>query len=96
MRRLVVALLALALGTAGGISLMASRAPDGLERSLDKVGAPVSKPLIASPLADYQAPLALAPWLCKTIAGVSGCLIVFGLVLIVGMILGRRSRREAG
>jgi hypothetical protein len=94
MNRLVVAILLIALGTAGGLSLMASPAPDGLESSLDEMGAAADKPVLTSPMADYQAPFTLAPWLRKTIAGVSGCLIVFGLVLIVGMALRRRSRLE--
>lgn len=95
MKKVVIAILALSLGVAGGVSLWASEAPDGLEHSLERVGTDAGgRPAIDSPMAGYEAPLGLPPWARKALAGVSGCLVVFGLVQLVGMLLGRRKKAK--
>lgn len=87
MRGLVIGLLLLSLAVAGGVSYLASEAPDGLEHSLEKHGVSEGESAIPAPMPDYQAPFG-----GQLLAGISGTLAVFGLTLLVGRAL--RKRRE--
>jgi len=94
MNRLLLALTLCALGIAGGLSLLASQAPDGLEHSLEALGAEPGQPVIASPMADYQVGFLANPVARKVVAGVSGTLAVLGLAMGVGWGLRRAGRRD--
>ncbi len=85
MKRLVFGLLLVSLAAAGGLSHLAAQAPDGLEHSLARHGVEEGEALVAAPMPDYQAPIA-----GQFLAGISGTFAVFGLVLVVGWLLGRR------
>lgn len=92
MNRLLWALTLIALATAGGLALLASEAPDGLEHSLESVGAKEGQPVIESPMADYEAGFLDDPLARKGVAGLSGTLAVLGLVLVVGWLLSRANK----
>jgi hypothetical protein len=89
-KKLVLALLLISVGIAGAVSLLASGQPDGLEHSLEKLGVEETPGVLDSPMADYQAPVALSAGWRRALAGVSGTLVVFGLVLLAGRFLRRR------
>lgn len=94
MRRLALGIFLLALAVAGGLSLLASAQPDGLEHTLQKQQVEEGRPLLAAPMPDYQAPLPLPPAWRQLVAGISGTCLVAGLLLLVGAWL--RRRRESG
>ncbi len=83
---IVVALL---LGTV--VAHLASSRPDGLERVAEQQGFAAERPVVRAPLADYQAPW-LQTTLGKSVAGLAGVLLTFGVVVGVGRLLSRRRR----
>jgi hypothetical protein len=93
MNRLLLALLLMALAIAGGLALLASDAPDGLEYSMEETGSSGGAPVLASPMAGYEVPLIGNPTARRVLAGLSGTLAVLGLTLGVGWILRRASSR---
>ncbi len=94
MSRLLVGLTLIALAIGGGVSLLASEAPDGLEHSMEAVGASdEGAPVLHSPMADYEVGFIGHPVARKVIAGVAGTLAVLGLVLVVGWLLTRTRRK---
>ncbi len=90
MNRLLIGILMIALAIAGGLSLLASGAPDGLEHSMEQMGAVDGEPALDSPMPDYEAPFWKNPTARKAIAGLSGTLAVLGLVLLAGRLLRRK------
>ncbi len=90
MRGLLIGIGLVALAIAGGLSLLASAAPDGLEHSMHQVGAEAGPPVLPAPMPDYQVGFLSNPPARQAIAGVSGALAVAGLVMVVGWLLRRR------
>lgn len=91
-RRFVLAALAVALLVAGGLSLLASSSPDGLEKVADDTGfadTAVDGATAGSPLADYQAGFVDGPF-GQTLAGVIGVLITLALFYGLVRLLRRR------
>lgn len=84
---LVLSGIAVSLVLAG--FLMASAAPDGLERLGQQLGM-VEKSGFHAPLADYSAPVGGSEWLRRASAGLAGLLAVYGVSLLAGRILKRR------
>jgi cobalt/nickel transport system permease protein len=87
-----VAALGLAAGllAVGGV-LVASQAPDGLERFAEQVGiASHAKALIDTPFADYQASFLAGPWLRKAVAGLAGLVMIFVACAAFGRWASRR------
>jgi cobalt/nickel transport system permease protein len=74
----------------GGVGfLMASTAPDGIE----KIGAQLglsSKTSFHAPLADYNVGLFEATWMRKASAGLAGLLLIYGVCLVAGRWIGRQ------
>lgn len=93
MSRLLVGLTLIALAIGGGLSLLASEAPDGLEQSMETVGAHDGAPVMSAPMPDYEVGFISHPVARKVIAGLAGTLAVLGLVLVVGWALQRSGRR---
>ena len=89
------AVLALALAISGGLALFASESPDGLEHSMERVGAGEGEAIVEAPMADYELSLLKNPTARKVAAGLSGTLAVFGLTLLAGWGL-RRSKSGSG
>ena len=94
MKRLATGIFLVALAVAGGLSLLASASPDGLEHTLQQQRVGEEESLLAAPMPDYQAPLPMSPALRQLVAGVSGTCLVAGLLLLLGYWLSRR--REKG
>ncbi len=93
MKRLFLSLLLLALATGGGLSLLASQAPDGLEHTMAKMGAHEGKAVVNSPMPDYEVPMIRNKWARKALAGASGTLAVLGLTLAIGWTLRKAKNR---
>lgn len=94
--RWLVPLGAATLGLAVGIAHLASDKPDGLERVADQQGfAKQEKVTAAAPMPDYEVSAlrsALGKPVAKTLAGLAGVVLTFGLVLGVGKVVARRRR----
>ena len=70
--------------------LFASTHPDGLERLAETIGlASKAKPMLASPLADYQAGFFQSAWLRKAGAGLAGLGLIYGACALLGRFVGR-------
>jgi cobalt/nickel transport system permease protein len=71
--------------------LFASTAPDGLERLTQQLGiASHTQVMLHTPLSDYQAGFAGAPWLRKSVAGLAGITLIFAACSLVGWSLSRK------
>ncbi len=71
--------------------LVASAAPDGLERLADQVGiADRARSLIATPLADYELRGLASSRLGKAAAGLAGLALVYGVCVVVSRRMTRR------
>jgi cobalt/nickel transport system permease protein len=71
--------------------LFASTHPDGLEKLAETIGlASKAKPMLASPLADYQAGFFQSAWLRKAGAGLAGLGLIYGACALLGRIVGRQ------
>jgi len=71
--------------------LFASTHPDGLEKLAETLGiASKAKPLLESPLADYQAGFLQSSWLRKAGAGLTGLALIYGACSLLGRIAGRQ------
>jgi len=71
--------------------LFASTHPDGLERLAETIGlASKAKPMLPSPLADYQAGLFQSAWLRKACAGLAGLGLIYGVCALFGRFVGRQ------
>ena len=92
MTRLVAGIFMISLAIGGGLSLLASKAPDGLEHSMEQIRTAKGEPAIDSPMPDYEAPCLESPLARKAVAGLAGILAVLGLVLLVGWNLRRAGR----
>ncbi len=74
----------------GGV-LIASSAPDGLEKLIQNSGlSSRAHALVTTPLADYQWNLATSEWLSKAAAGLAGLVLIYGVCVVVGRGLMRR------
>ncbi|MCX6625141.1 MAG: energy-coupling factor ABC transporter permease, partial [Acidobacteria bacterium] len=93
-RGAVFALATAALMLVVGGVLLASSAPDGLERLIQDAGlASRSRNLLPAPLADYQWNAAPSEWLRKAAAGLAGLALIYGVCVVVGRSLTRRRNR---
>lgn len=82
---------AAALVLAAGGVLIASSAPDGLEKLIGNAGLESHvQTLIRTPLAGYEWNLTTAEWPRKAAAGVAGLALIYGVCLVVGRGLMRR------
>ncbi len=91
-RRTLAVVLGVSAVVAGGISLLASSSPDGLERVAGALGfesAAADSPMAGSPLADYG--IAGLGALGTTIAGLVGAAITLGVGLLVARLIRPRS-----
>ena len=95
MKVLAAGILCLSLGLAGLVALWASPNPDGLEHTLETVGAANTGPALhEAPMPDYTLPGEGSAWWRESLPGVAGTLLVFGLALLAGWILKRIGRRR--
>jgi cobalt/nickel transport system permease protein len=84
-----VAMAAVLLAVVG--VLFASTHPDGLEKLAQALGiASRAKPLLASPMADYQAGFLQSAWLRKAAGGLTGLFLIYGACALLGRIVGRQ------
>lgn len=75
---------------AGGLSVFASKHPDGFEKAGEETGfISRSTQYFNAPLADYLVP-GLDSWISGSLAGIAGVLITFGMFLALGKWLGKR------
>jgi hypothetical protein len=91
-RRFWIAALVVSLILAGGVSLLASSSPDGLEKVAGDrgfLGTATDHATADSPLADYQARFLDGP-LGQSVAGVIGVLVTLGLFYWLTRVLRRR------
>jgi cobalt/nickel transport system permease protein len=71
--------------------LLASQAPDGLEKLAEQVGiASKARALVPAPFADYEATFIAWPWLRKAIPGLAGLAMIFVACAAFGRWLTRR------
>ena len=71
--------------------LFASTHPDGLEKLTQTLGiASRAKPLLASPLADYQAGFVQTAWLRKAAGGLTGIISIYAACALLGRAIGRQ------
>jgi len=75
--------------------LLASAAPDGLQKIGIQVGLAAKVPFHA-PLADYELPFWSSSWVRRASAGLAGLLLIFGLCAIAGKVLGQRRPLDKG
>jgi cobalt/nickel transport system permease protein len=92
-RKIVAALGAFALLLVGVGFLLASTAPDGLERIGILTGM-ASKSTFHAPLADYQLPFWSSNWGRRAVAGIAGLGVIFGLCAFAGKVLGGRPEKR--
>ncbi len=78
---------ALLLGIGG--FLMASSAPDGIQKLGMELGL-TAKTGFHAPLADYAAGYFEAAWMRKATAGLAGLLLIYGVCVAAGRVLGRQ------
>ena len=86
MKNRYILLLSLLIG--GGLSIFASSYPDGLERVAEDhnfLNSAVS--LWSGVIPDYLIPGISYEWLATALAGISGTLIVFGFLYLVGLFI---------
>lgn len=98
--RWLVPLAAVALVLAVGIAHLASSQPDGLERVAEQQRfAHKEQATAAAPMPDYEVSAlrgAMGRPLAKTVGGLAGVLLTFGLVLGIGKLVARRRRSQSG
>lgn len=81
---------AAALMMVGGV-LFISGLPDGLEAMMERAGAASRQYLVwTAPLPDYEAPFLAGDWSRKSLAGLAGMAIIYGICLTVGRLLVRQ------
>jgi cobalt/nickel transport system permease protein len=74
----------------GGVGfLMASSAPDGIQKLGVELGL-TAKAGFHAPLADYTLGLFESSWLRRTTAGLAGLLLIYGVCLVGGRLVGAR------
>jgi len=78
---------ALLAGTAG--FLLASTAPDGLERLGIDLGL-TARTIVHAPLADYTVGTFQSAWLRRAAAGVTGLILIYGICAAAGRWIGRQ------
>ena len=89
--------LLVALAIAALLSPWASRWPDGLDRVSERLGfhgRAQKQPIVPAPMAGYKLPGALGAQWSTPAAGVTGTLVVFGGVSLLGYALTRRKSRQ--
>ena len=85
----VIAIAAIVLVTAG--VLLASAAPDGIEKLAAQIGIAAHSPAwLHAPLADYECQGLQSPLLRKASAGFTGMALLYGACLITGRFLSRQ------
>ena len=78
------------LMTIGGV-LYISALPDGFQALASRVGVASREHIIwAAPFADYEAPFLAGDWGRKSLAGLAGMAIIYGICLTVGRLLMRQ------
>lgn len=84
-------ILIIALLIGGILSIFASSYPDGLEKvAEDKNFLESAVSWWGGLIPDYAMPGIASEWLATALAGIIGTLIVFGFLLIVGLIINRQ------
>jgi len=85
----MVGLAAVSLAVAG--MLFASARPDGLQQLAQTLGiGSHAKPVLASPLAGYEAGFLHSAWLRKAGAGLTGLGLIYGAGALLGRMVGRQ------
>lgn len=72
----------------GGI-LLASTAPDGIQRIGAQMGL-ANTPVFHAPMADYALGSFSSPWVRKATAGLAGLVLIYGICAATGRMIGRR------
>jgi len=88
MRKFVLSVLLVSFAIAGVLYHFAAQAPDGLEKTMENLGAEEADHLVPSLFPDYEFPL-LGRVAGKTVAGVVGTATVFIILLGVLQLLAR-------
>jgi hypothetical protein len=71
--------------------LVASSEPDGLERTMERLGvAEHARTLFETPLADYETSGLDAPWLRKASAGLAGLALIYAVCAGLGALVTRQ------
>ena len=71
--------------------LYISALPDGFEALVARVGAASRKQIVwTAPFPDYEAPLPAGDWSRKSLAGLAGMAIIYGICVTVGRLLIRQ------
>ena len=77
---------------AGGV-LIASAAPDGIEKLAAQAGLTAYVPAwLHSPLADYQAGFVQSAWLRRAAGGLAGLISIYASCALLGRVIGRQRR----
>lgn len=90
-RRVLAALASFAVLLVAAGFLLASAAPDGLQKIGIETGLAANSAFHA-PLADYQLPVLSSVWGRRATAGLTGLVLIFGLCATAGRVLDRRKR----
>ena len=87
-----VKFLLIILFIAGGVSIFASSQPDGLERvAMDQGFFGLQLDVSQGIIEDYLIPSIAPEWLALSLAGISGTLVVFGLLYLIGLAVNHHS-----
>ncbi len=84
----------IALIIAGGISLLTSASPDGLESSTKYAGLRWPEADFTSLMPDYQILKIENELLSTSLAGIIGTIIIFLLVLLIGKITNKKTKQK--
>jgi cobalt/nickel transport protein len=96
LKKFVIIMLALSLVIAGGLSWFASTHPDGLEKVAQDLGfAAKAQNPSHTVLPDYTVP-GQKGFLSKSMAGIIGVIVTFGVVFLVGQLMSRRRKKPGG
>jgi hypothetical protein len=94
MKRFVLGALLISFAIAAVLSHFASESPDGLEKSMTKVGVEEGNPAFSAPFPDYELPV-LGSILGKTVPALLGTALAFLLILLLLRALVRREPRAS-
>ncbi len=94
MRRSIIIMLSISLVIAGFVSWFASSHPDGLERvAEDKEFIEKAEDPSYELLPDYTVPGGMNEFMSKSLAGIIGTIVTFGLVILIGKLISRKKGR---
>lgn len=84
----------IALLIAGGLSVVASNKPDGLESSTQSIGLHVTESQFTSLMPDYQILVINNEFLSTILSGIIGTIIIFLLVLLIANLTNKNSKQK--